>query len=352
MDDLLIYGSYGYTGRLIAREAVSRGGAPVVAGRDAERVAALADDLGVEGRAFDLESDVTAHLDGFAAVCNCAGPFVDTCDPLVEACLETGTDYLDVTGEVAVFERLARLGGRAERADVTLLPGVGFDVVPSDCLATYLHERLPSADDLAVGIANWGSLSRGTLVTTVRNLGSGGVVRRNGRLIRVPTAYDTRTFDFGRGPTTTVTVPLGDVVTAAHSTGVEHVAVYVDLPNPVIRAMKAGRSLESLLGSWPIRQGLERVVETAVDGPDAAERERGEAVVQVEVTDGDRTERARLWTPNTYALTADAAVSSAKRVLEGDAPDGYQTPSTAFGHEFVLDLEGVERELLPSPTQV
>lgn len=347
MDDLLVYGSYGYTGRLVAKEAVARGGSPVLAGRDREQVREQADELGLGWRAFDLEA-ADQRVSEFDAVLNCAGPFVDTAAPMVEACLEGGTDYLDVTGEIDVLAALARTDDAAVDAGVTLLPGVGFEVVPSDCLAASLYERLPSADELAIAITGWGTLTGGTLRTGIRNLGSGGVIRRNGRLLRVPTAADRRKFDFGNGPTATVSVPLGDVVTAYHSTGIETIAVYVDLPGPLIRAMAFGRSLEPLLATGPVSSGLERLVDAFAEGPDEAERERGRPVFVGEVTDGDRIERARVRTPNTYALTADAAVSAAERVMAGDAPAGFQTPATAFGHEFLLELEGVERELLSS----
>ena len=346
MDDLLVYGSYGYTGRLVVREATSRGGSPVVAGRNRERVREQADEFGLEWRAFDLES-AADHLEEFDAVLNCAGPFVDTAASVVEVCLAGGTDYLDVTGEIDVFTALAKLDDEAAEAGVTLLPGVGFEVVPADCLAAFLHERLPSAEELAVGFTGWGTLSRGTLRTGIRTVGTGGVIRRNGRLLRVPTVADTRPFDFGRGPTTTVSAPLGDVVTAYHSTGVETITAYVDLPDLLIRAMAVGSPLESLLRTRPVKRGLGRLVETFAEGPDEAERETGRVVIQAEMTDGDRVERARLETPNTYTLTADAAVSAAERVLSGDTAAGYQTPATAFGPEFVLELEDVERERLP-----
>src|SRR6056297_377347 len=240
MDALLIYGAYGYTGRLIAREAVAQGGSPVVAGRDGRAVARQADALGVEGRVIDLESDDPAsHLERFDAVVNCAGPFVDTAEPLVTACLETGTDYLDITGEFPVFESLRQRDDAARETGVTLLPGVGFDVVPSDCLAAFLADQLPDGDMLRLGIKSDGGLSRGTARTLVEHLGSGGVVRRNGRLIQVPAAFRTRAIDFGDGPEHAVTIPWGDVVTAAHSTGIESVEVYAAAPPWASRALSA-----------------------------------------------------------------------------------------------------------------
>lgn len=360
MDSLLIYGSYGYTGRLIAREAVSRGGAPTVAGRDSRAVARQADALGVDGRAFglDAETDLAAHLESFDAVLNCAGPFCETVDPLVEACLEAETDYLDITGEVAVFERLRQRDERARSAEITMLPGVGFEVVPSDCLAAFLRAQLPSATELTLGVRATSSPSGGTARTLVDLLGSGGVVRRNGRLIEVPAAFRTRRIDFGDGPEHAVTVPWGDVVTAACSTGIESIEVYAAAPRWARHALSAVDSLGWLLERGPIERALKRVVDAGVDGPDDGGRASDTAIVWGEVTDdAGRRARASVTTPNPYALTADAAVTAAQRVLDSAVsvqrrvPNGFQTPASAFGSEFVLELEGVERTPLEEPDE-
>ncbi|MFD1563701.1 saccharopine dehydrogenase family protein [Haloarchaeobius amylolyticus] len=354
MDSLLIYGSYGYTGRLIAREAVARGGSPVVAGRDGRAVARQADALGVEGRVVDLESSTLAsHLERFDAVVNCAGPFADTAEPLVTACLETGTDYLDITGEFPVFECLRQRDDAAREAGITLLPGVGFDVVPSDCLAAFLAAQLPDGDALRLGIKSGGGLSRGTARTLVEHLGSGGVVRRNGRLIQVPAAFRTREIDFGDGPEHAVTIPWGDVVTAAHSTGIESIEVYAAAPSWATKGLAAVDSLGWLLERDPVETLLKRLVDTRLDGPDETQLATGSAVVWGEVTDEEtgRRARARLRTPNPYALTAESAVAAAERILEGRnrVPNGFQTPASAFGSEFALELSGTERELVAAP---
>ncbi|ELY90460.1 saccharopine dehydrogenase family protein [Natrinema altunense] len=353
MDSFLIYGAYGYTGRLIAREAVARGGSPVVAGRDGRAVAAQADELGVVGRTVPVESAaLDAVIEPFDAVLNCAGPFAETAGPLADACLETGTDYLDITGEFAVFERLRQRDLAAREAGCTLLPGVGFDVVPSDCLAAFLGEQLPDADRLALGIKSDGGLSRGTARTLVDQLGTGGVVRRNGRLIQVPTAFRSREIDFGDGPEHAVTIPWGDVVTAAHSTGIDSVAVYAAVPAWASRALSAVDSLAWLLEREPVERALKRLVDARIEGPDERQLATGSAVVWGEVVDEATGRRAcaRLRTPDPYALTAEAAVSAAQRVLEGgQVPAGFQTPASAFGSEFVLELSGTERERVDAP---
>ncbi len=201
MPTFLLYGANGYTGQLIAREAVVRGLRPILAGRNAEAVTTLASQLGLEQRIFTLEDTAAtrAGLEGVTAVLHCAGPFAHTARPMVDACLEARVHYLDITGEISVFEMAAARDTEAMAAGVLLLPGAGFDVVPSDCLALHLHRRLPTATHLALGFHGIGRFSRGTATTIVENLHGGGVIRRGGVLTNVPSAWRTRDIDFGQG---------------------------------------------------------------------------------------------------------------------------------------------------------
>ncbi|MFC6836404.1 saccharopine dehydrogenase family protein [Halomarina ordinaria] len=344
---LLVYGSYGYTGRLVVDRLADRETEDVVlAGRSPDDLEAQAAETEVPARAFTLAhpSVVERHLADVDAVLNCAGPFSRTAKPLVDACLATGTDYLDITGEVGVFERLAARDAEAEAADVTVLPGVGFDVVPTDCLGAHLADAVPDATHLALGFQATGSISRGTLRTAVEGIGEGGAVRREGRIEGVDSTHRTRTIDFGRGPTHAVTVPWGDVATAYHSTGVPNVEVYMAVPERALRALSATDRLAPLLDREWVQGALSTVVDRTVEGPDERTREEGAGYVWGEITDGEETRVARLRTPETYSLTAMTAVEAAERTLAGDAPTGYQTPSSAFGADFVLDFEGVVRE--------
>lgn len=346
--DFLLYGSYGYTGRLVARRAVERGLRPLLAGRDGEALGAQAREMGLPCRAFPVEDAVglEAALGEVPLVLHCAGPFRHTFRPVAEACLRTRRHYLDITGEIGVFEELAGLGDVAERAGVMLLPGVGFDVVPTDCLAAHLKRRLPSATRLRLAFqARRGGVSRGTARTMVERLGEGGMVRKRGGLVRVPLAWKARQVDFGDGPVAATTIPWGDVSTAWYSTGIGDVEVYVAVSPAALWLMRLGRGLEPLLASGPARRLLRRWIGRRPAGPSDAQRARGEARVWGEVEDdaGGRA-AARVRTPEGYTLTARASVAAAERVLRGEAPAGFQTPSLAYGPDFVLELEGVVRE--------
>ncbi|HEX5706624.1 MAG TPA: saccharopine dehydrogenase NADP-binding domain-containing protein [Pyrinomonadaceae bacterium] len=345
--NFLLYGANGYTGRLVARLAAERGLRPTLAGRDAHALARLGEELGLATRVFSLDdaAALDAALREVGAVLHCAGPFSHTSRPVADACIRTGAHYLDITGEIAVFESLHARDAEARAAGVTLLPGVGFDVVPSDCLAAHLKRRLPTARRLTLAIKGTGRVSHGTATTMVENIHRGGMVRRDGRLTPVPAAWRTRMIDYGQGPESATTIPWGDVATAFHSTGIPDVEVYAALPASARMAMKATRALGSLLASAPAQRLFKSRIKAQPAGPSDEERARGRSYVWGEVTDdaGGRA-ASRLTGPEGYALTSETALAAVARVLRGEAPAGFQTPSKAFGPDFILEIEGVERE--------
>ena len=187
---VLIYGCYGYTGKLISELAVKQGMKPVLAGRDKNRVEALARSLNLEYVVFDLDNEQTVveQLKPFKVVLHCAGPFVHTVRTMAGACIKAKTHYLDITGEYQVFERIFKMNDAAVEAGIMLMSGVGFDVVPSDCLALYLKEKMPKAEALDLALAmKGGKLSHGTAITIAENLGDATVVRRDGKLVKFRT---------------------------------------------------------------------------------------------------------------------------------------------------------------------
>jgi short subunit dehydrogenase-like uncharacterized protein len=345
--NFLIYGANGYTGNLIAREALKQGLRPILAGRDRAKVEHLAAELGLEHRVFSLDDSaaIDAALSEVTAALHCAGPFSHTSRPMADGCLRTGTHYLDITGEIAVFESLAARDGEAKSAGVMLLPGTGFDVVPSDCLAAHLKRRLPSATKLALAIRGLGRISHGTAATMVENINRGGLVRRDGRLTPVPTAWKTRDIDFGEGLVTAVMIPWGDVATAFYSTGIPNIEVYAAVPAMMRRMMVLSRAFGWLLGSAPAQSFLKRRIKAQPPGPSDAERARGKSFVWGEVTDDSgQRQVSRLSGPEGYTLTVMTALKIVKLVLAGTAPAGFQTPSLAYGADLILDVEGVARE--------
>jgi short subunit dehydrogenase-like uncharacterized protein len=346
MADSLIYGATGYTGRLILARCLERGLGPILAGRS-DAVRELAHQHGLEARVVGLDDPAAlrAALAGVSCVLHCAGPFAHTSRPMADACLATGAHYLDITGELSVFEALAARHEEARARGVMLLPGTGFDVVPSDCLGAHLKRRLPTATSLLLAFQSSGGLSRGTATTMIENISRGGAVRRGGRIVAVPAGWKTITVDLGRGPVSVTSIPWGDVATAWYSTGIPDIEVYTRLTPGMRGALKASRYLGWLLTSGPVQRFLKAKIRSGAPGPDLAARTRGVSRLYGEVRDAEgRQARARLEGPEGYTMTARTAVAAVERVMSGGATPGFRTPSLAFGPDFVLGIEGVTRE--------
>lgn len=345
MSNFLIYGANGYTGELITRFAVERGLRPILAGRSEAKVAELAAKHQLEHRVFSLDetSRLDAALQGVDAVLHCAGPFAITSKAMVEACLRTRTHYTDITGEIEVFEACAQMDARASEAGVMLMPGVGFDVVPSDCLARHLKDRLPTATHLTLAFRSVGRLSHGTKSTMLMNIGRGGAVRVSGKITPVPAGWKTRKIDLGEGEETTVTIPWGDIATAYHSTGIPNIEVYTAVPPSQVRLLKLSRHIGWLLAKKFVQKFLQKNV--ASGGPSDKERARGRTLIWGEASDaeGNRVV-SRQQCPEAYTLTALAALNIIQKILNGKFTAGYQTPAKAYGPDLILEINGGIRQ--------
>jgi short subunit dehydrogenase-like uncharacterized protein len=343
----LLYGATGFVGQAAARLAVQSGLRPVIAGRNGSELERQAAALGVESRTFSLEAPaaIDQALKDVAVVLHCAGPYIYTAGPMVEACLRTGTHYLDITGEIPVYEAIAARGAEAEARGVMLLPGAGFDVVPTDCLAVHLKQRLPSATRLTLAFQTRGpaGLPPGTQRTMVELIPYGNRVRRNGRLERPEQALKTRPVDFGRGPVEVTRLTWGDVFTAYYSTGIPNIEDYAALPEAMRRQLAWLEYIRPLFKLSLVRNLLKRGVRP---GPSEDKRARTVTDVWGEVEDDQgRKAVSRLHGPEAGVVwTARAALAAVRKVLDGSAPPGFQTPARAYGADFVLASEGVTRE--------
>lgn len=341
---LLVYGANGYTGELIAHEATRQGLRPVLAGRDAGRLAPLAAELGLEARVFGLDDPAALRrgLDGVAVVLHCAGPFSVTAAPMLAACIGARAHYLDITGEIDVFESAWARDATARAAGVLLCPGVGFDVVPTDCVAAALKQALPDATHLALGFAGSFRMSRGTAATSVEGLSGGCRVREGGVLRTIPWGSRTRQIDFGAGPRLATAMPWGDVSTAYRTTGIPNVEVYMPVTPTLLRRMRWLNRLGWLVSAAPVQALLKRRARTRPRGPSAGERARSPVWVWGEASNAAGERRvARVQVANGYTVTVDAALAIAGRLLGGAAvPAGFTTPAQLMGWEFVATLPG------------
>lgn len=322
--DLMIYGATGYTGKLLAEEAVRRGMTPILAGRDAAKLAALAERLGLsETRCFALDDPaaIAAGLSGVRCVIHAAGPFEITGRPMIDACIANGVHYLDITGEFTIYEYAETCSDKAEAKGIMLMPGVGWDVVPSDCIAAHTAARAADPRSLQLALNHFGGVSRGSMKSGVGIVATGPRARRDGVVVS-PADQQPITIDFGNGPQTCVPMPMGDVITAWKSTRVPNIDVHFAVAE------------ESAFGA---PENLDDVPE----GPSKEERDAGRSRVIAIVTDGSgKAVRSMIETSSGYSYTGESGVEVASRVLAGDFKPGFQSPASAYGPSLATSVGG------------
>ncbi len=346
MSTFMIYGAYGYTGALLAEEAVRRGHRPLLAGRDGQRLRPLAESLGLAWMALDLADGPALRqaVSQVDLVLHAAGPFTFTSKPMVDACLAQGAHYLDITGEIPVFEAILGRDDEAKAAGIALIPGVGFDVIPTDCMALHVAERLPDATHLEIAIASLSSISPGTAKTMIEQLPSGVLVREGGTLTAINMGSDVRQVDFLDHARTVAPIPWGDLATAYRTTGIPNIRTYMAFPRRTVRLMARTAPLGRLLfGPKPMRRLLQGLIQRTVTGPDEALRTSGRSYVWARATnDQGESVTAQLETLEGYQFTMVAGLNSVERLL-AHPQSGALTPALAFGADFVLDVPETRR---------
>ncbi len=348
MNNWLLYGAYGYTGRLLAEEAIKRGHNPILAGRDAQKTAVLAQQLNLDHIALDLNDSEKLHqvVAGVDLVLHAAGPFIHTSEPMVQACLAGQTHYLDITGEIPVFENTLSYDAHAREQGIALVSGVGFDIVPTDCLGSYVAAKLPGATHLEIafmGLTRASSGTAKTMLAMMANMPQAGLVRRNGRLEPQPFGAGQKDVLFSNGRTLTVVpIPWGDLATAQLSTGIPNVTAYMAISLP------PGTRVLSPLFQRLMKVGLARrvsgkLVDWVISGPDEEMRQTARSYLWACATDeaGNKRE-AWLESLEAYRLTAVAGILAVEKTLTNH-PVGALSPSLAFGADFVLEIEGTRR---------
>lgn len=342
--EYLLYGANGYTAGLVIEESLRQGIKPVLAGRNRQKTEELAQRYGLKYLVFGLDdaAGVDKALTGFRVLLNCAGPFIHTAKPLVEACIRNGVHYLDITGEIPVFELVKSYDQTAKASNVGLMSGVGFDVVPTDCAAKYLHARLPSATRLKLAFASvGGSISHGTMLTMVENLGSGGAIRQEGKIIPKPIGHKGLLVNFGAKTRFCMTIPWGDISTAFTTTGISNIETYTAATRGSFRMMKLAPLFNPILRTSWVKNQFRNYIHRNIKGPTPEQNEHGRSLVWGEVMDvhGNRFE-VRLEGPEGYKLTAVASVYITRYFLEKEVPAGYHTPAGLMGYELFTSLPG------------
>jgi short subunit dehydrogenase-like uncharacterized protein len=342
----LIYGANGYTGKLILDLCKEKGLNPVIAGRNPKKIEELAREYGFEWKAFSLDNHaiIVQNIEEFELVLHCAGPFIKTAEPMAKACIESSTHYLDITGEIPVYDLLHKLGKTAEKAKTLLLPGVGFDIVPTDCAAAMVKRDLPDAAELAIAFMGLGGISAGTAKSALAQAPEGSKIRKSGRLITVPQLSLTKVFRIAGQEREMVSIPWGDVFTAYISTGIPDIAVYTYMPSEMIRIGKLFQFASPLLRNPTVLSLAQSAVGVLMDGPNEKVRESGKTfVVAIGRTAKGKTYEIGLESVEGYKFTALSAVLSVQKILKKVPGYGFFTPSLALGPDFVLEIPGTRK---------
>ena len=340
----IIYGANGYTGIILAKEAEKKGLKPILAGRSKQMISSIAEDLGFEYVIFDLTDDhkVQDELENFNLILNAAGPFKYTSEPIVRACLKTGTNYLDITGEIPVFEQNFTYHEQAKAQDIAIISGVGFDVVPTDCIAKYVSEKVSNPIELEIGIVGIGSPSRGTLKTMVEYLSNGRLIRRNGELLRNTGFKGSRSIQFRDKERTLVPVSWGDLATGYRTTGIPNITTYMPFSKPMASMIKGNISKNN--GKWKNNvNGLKDWIDKYVNNPNEEARMKGRSYIWAQANNdkGDKKE-AWLETMEGYRFTSISGIKAVEKIFELE-PKGALTPALAFGEDFILEFPETKR---------
>ena len=343
-NSFLLYGANGYTGVLIAQYAAQYNLHPILAGRREEAIKPLADELKYAYKIIDINNaeQLKAALKEVKVVLNAAGPFVNTARQMIDACLQTGTHYLDINGDISVFEMIKRYDTSAKEKNIMLMPGAGFDVVPTDCMALHLKNKLPDATHLKLAFASiGGGVSRGTAMTIISKLGSGGAARENGKIIPQPLGKKGMWVDFGEKKLFVMSIPWGDVSTAHFTTGIPNIESYTSVKPRLYKMLKLQGLFNWLLRMKWVKNIIRKKIKSQPAGPSDEMRSRSKSLVWGEVNNAKGEKVTHHFTcADGYTLTALSSLIITKKVLEGNFKAGYQTPASCYGEELVKEIPG------------
>lgn len=346
-NSFLLYGANGYTGALIAKYAEQYGLNPILAGRREDAIKPLADQLKLSYKIFDLTdtTQLVAALQEVKVVVHAAGPFANTARQMIDACLQTGTHYLDINGDITVFEQIKSLDAIAKEKNIMLLPGVGFDVVPTDCMALHLKNKLPDATHLKLAFASiGGAVSHGTAMTIVNKLGEGGAARENGQIVKKPLGQKGMWVNFGSTKLFVMSIPWGDVSTAYFTTGIPNIESYTAIKPAAYKLLKFQKLFNWLLRAEVVKNMIRKKIKNRPAGPDDERRSKAKSFIWGEAVNAkNETVSGHFTCADGYTLTALSSLIIAKKVLEGNFNPGYQTPASCYGEKLIEEIPGTEK---------
>lgn len=344
---ILIYGAYGYTGSGISRLAAEYGITPVLSGRNASKLKALADEVGYDYITLSLEDNhqnLVRVLKQFELVMHIAGPYTYTSEPMINAAIEAQTHYVDLTGENHVIQAQLDRDQEFIDAGIMVMPAVGYDVVPTDCLNFYVAKQIDKPTKLTLVMngnyteVEGAATSRGTLKSGLEMLSRPIMSRQNGEMVEMGQAKVVKREVDGKVETL-VQIPWADMMTSWVSTGVPNIETYQvqdgELPGWVLWLSKR---------EWGKNMLVWMIDKFSPEGPppEAQEKRQTQLVATASNAAGESF-TAEMITPEAYLLTFHSALIIAKNILDGQWQLGFQTPAKVYGPDLALQVPGVVR---------
>jgi short subunit dehydrogenase-like uncharacterized protein len=343
-DKILLYGANGYTGELIARYANEYNLQLILAGRNETSISLLAERLQLPFRIFGLNDAATLQqqLQDVQLVIHAAGPFSHTAKQMVEACIATQTHYIDINGDISIFELIKTYDAAAKQANIMLLPGAGFDVIPTDCTALQLKEQLPDATHLQLAfISNGGGLSHGTATTMAQRIGEKAVIRENGKFVRKPLGFKGMWLTIATKKRFVMSLQWGDISTAHYTTGIPNIEVFTGIQPKTYKLLKFQFLFNWLLRKKFIRNMIQQKINKRPAGPNDEQRANGSTTIWGKAWNASGEEKiCVLQCADGYSVTAWGNLLITQKIMQGNWKPGYQTPASTYGKDLIFEIPG------------
>ncbi|MBU2711019.1 saccharopine dehydrogenase family protein [Zooshikella harenae] len=337
----LLYGANGYTGTLVARKAHALGLTPILAGRQEQFIVPLATELGCSYRIFNIlkAEEACEQLNDVDVLINCAGPFPQDTTAIIQSCLANTVHYLDINGDLATLVNVQRFHTKAQETGVVLCPGVGFDVIPTDCIAATLKHALPDAVSLSLGFEVHGKLSPGSVKTLYNVVANGCQIRQNGLLTPVPFGYHMRHFDEKQSEKMVTAIPWGDLASAYFSTQIPNIECLYPIDPEHLPWLKRLRWFRGLLKLPWLKKLAYLLISSRFQTPTPIERQQSATYFWGEVKNSSGlVKRASLKAADGYDLTVAGVLLALQFLLNYAGDGGYFTPSQLMGRNCVESL--------------
>ena len=345
---IAIYGATGFTGGLIARELKRLGADFLIAGRSQEKLEALSGELGgvpFKAVSVDDPAGLREMLDPCVVVAACAGPFTLHGEPVVAAAVDTGTHYLDTTGEQP-FMRLVfeRYGERAVEKGVALVSGMGFDYAPGDLIAALTAEGMGPLEEIVVAYCVHGfAPTHGTALSGLEIMRGGDVVWDGGEWRAAPRGADGGRWHFPDpiGEQRMLRYPAGEQITMPRH--VETARVRTLLNGMVVppRLMPMAAAASPLLGRamrTPLRRAMGALIRRLPAAPSEKSRQAARFTISCEARGKSGARRGTVRGRDVYGLTAVSLAHGALLCADPEySRNGALAPAQAFDPTAFLD---------------